>query len=71
MSNEFNHENYERTVEELLTEIYFLAFSAPEHMQRAWAIISDGLEGELNEESRERALDYAMVRYSEHTARNL
>jgi hypothetical protein len=71
MSDDFTHENYNRTIEELLTEIYFTAFNAPKHMQRAWAIISDGLEGELDEESQQRALEYAMVRYSEHASQQM
>jgi hypothetical protein len=68
MNDDFTNENYERTVEELLTEVYFICFSAPKHMQRAWTIISDGLEGELDSESRQRALEYAIVRYSEHVS---
>jgi|688.fasta_scaffold52870_9 hypothetical protein len=67
MGDELTHENYDRTIEELLTEIYFIAFSAPEHMQRAWTIIYSGLEEELDQESRERAFEYALVRYSAST----
>lgn len=69
MSNEFTHENYDRTIEELLTEVYVISFCAPTHMQRAWAIIASGLEEELDTEGRERAFEYALVRYSEQTTK--